>query len=179
MFMRVLFFIVFILLGKMVTSCVAFGCTNRMKKGSGISFHCFPHINPDLLNKWVCTVRRQKWLSNQNSFICSEHFIESDIPCWLGWNLWKHVHIKKRHCGKKEWHWSGQKNIHGIRISSKVTDNGWKKGQWNKYWWTAKKTFGKPYNSLHVLPYNFSFQSSSVYRKKCIQFVYSCCFSCV
>ena len=48
MFMRVLFFIVFILLGKiillgkMVTSCVAFGCTNGMKKGSGISFHHLP-----------------------------------------------------------------------------------------------------------------------------------------
>ena len=53
MFMRVLFFIVFILFGKMVTSCVAFGCTNRMKKGSGISFHRFPHKNPDLLHKWV------------------------------------------------------------------------------------------------------------------------------
>ena len=59
MFMRVLFFIVFILLSKMVTSCVAFGCTNRMKKGSGISFHCFPHKNPDLLHKWVQAVRRQ------------------------------------------------------------------------------------------------------------------------
>ena len=54
MFMRVLFFIVFILLGKMITSGVAFGCTNRMKKGSGISFHCLPS---DSSNPFVQKIR--------------------------------------------------------------------------------------------------------------------------
>ena len=47
-------FIVFILLGKMVTSCVAFGCTNRMKKGSGISFHRLPS---DSSNPFVLKIR--------------------------------------------------------------------------------------------------------------------------
>ena len=41
----------------MVTSCVAYGCTNRMKKGGNISFHRFRHNKPDLLQKWVQAVR--------------------------------------------------------------------------------------------------------------------------
>ena len=47
MFMRVLFFIVFILLGKMVTSCVAFGCTNRMKKGP--EYHSIAFLTKTLI----------------------------------------------------------------------------------------------------------------------------------
>ena len=35
----------------MVTSCVAYGCTNRMKKGGNISFHRFPHNKLDLLQE--------------------------------------------------------------------------------------------------------------------------------
>ena len=61
----------------MVTSCVAYGCTNRMKKGGNISFHRFPHNKPDLLQKWVQAVRRQNWYPNKNSLICSVHFTES------------------------------------------------------------------------------------------------------
>ena len=33
----------------MVTSCVAYGCTNRLKKGGNISFHRLTHKKPDLL----------------------------------------------------------------------------------------------------------------------------------
>ena len=61
----------------MVTSCVAVGCTNRVKAGSGISFHRFPHSRPELLHKWVRAVRRDKWTPNKHSYICSEHFHSS------------------------------------------------------------------------------------------------------
>ena len=61
----------------MVTSCVAYGCTNRMKKGGNLSFQRFPHNKPDLLHKWVQAVRRQNWYPNKNSLICSVHFTES------------------------------------------------------------------------------------------------------
>ena len=43
----------------MVTSCVAYGCTNQMKKGGNISFHRFPHSKPELLQKWVQAIRRK------------------------------------------------------------------------------------------------------------------------
>ena len=61
----------------MVTSCVAIGCTNLFKTGSGISFHRFPLSRPELLHKWVRAVRRDKWTPNKNSYICSEHFHSS------------------------------------------------------------------------------------------------------
>ena len=34
----------------MVTSCIAIGCTNHVKAGSGISFHRFPLSRPELLH---------------------------------------------------------------------------------------------------------------------------------
>ena len=61
----------------MVASCAAIGCTNRFKTGSGISFHQFPLTRPELLHKWVRTVRREKWTPDKYSYICSEHFHSS------------------------------------------------------------------------------------------------------
>ena len=61
----------------MVTSCVAYGCTNRMKKGGNISFHKFPHDKPKLLEKWVQTVRGRGWSPDKKSFDCSVYFTDS------------------------------------------------------------------------------------------------------
>ena len=61
----------------MVTSCIAIGCTNRVKAGSGISFHRFPLSRPELLHKWVRAVRRENWTPNKHSYICSDHFHSS------------------------------------------------------------------------------------------------------
>ena len=58
----------------MVTSCIAIGCTNHVKAGSGISFHRFPLSRPELLHKWVRAVRRENWTPNKHSYICSDHF---------------------------------------------------------------------------------------------------------
>ena len=61
----------------MVTSCIAIGCINRVKAGSGISFHRFPLSRPELLHKWVRAVRRENWTPNKHSYICSDHFHSS------------------------------------------------------------------------------------------------------
>ena len=58
----------------MVNSCVAIDCTNKVKAGSGISFHRFPLKKPELLQKWIQAVKRKDWVPNKYSYICSEHF---------------------------------------------------------------------------------------------------------
>ncbi|KAL3174896.1 hypothetical protein MRX96_010927 [Rhipicephalus microplus] len=42
----------------MVTSCVAYGCTNRLKKGCGLTFHLFPK-NAEVRSLWERAVRRE------------------------------------------------------------------------------------------------------------------------
>ena len=61
----------------MPTLCVAWGCTNRAKAASGISFHRFPFKNPELLQKWIQAIRRENWAPKQGSFICGSHFEDS------------------------------------------------------------------------------------------------------
>ena len=61
----------------MATSGIAIGSTNRVKAGSGISFHRFPLSRPELLHKWVQAVRRENWTLNKHSYICSDHFHSS------------------------------------------------------------------------------------------------------
>ena len=61
----------------MPITCVAWDCTNRMKKDSSISFHRFPHKNPQLLQKWIQAIRRENWQPTQYSYICSKHFDDS------------------------------------------------------------------------------------------------------
>ena len=60
----------------MVNYCVAVGCKNRTKKGSGISFFLFPHKDPQRLNQWVHAIRRKDWKPSVHSCICSDHFEE-------------------------------------------------------------------------------------------------------
>ncbi|KAI0220158.1 hypothetical protein LSAT2_028319 [Lamellibrachia satsuma] len=63
----------------MVTSCVAYNCTNRQKKGSSISFHRFPDVKkmPEHRAAWIQAIRRKDWTPTSNSFLCSEHFEEN------------------------------------------------------------------------------------------------------
>ncbi|KAH8035021.1 hypothetical protein HPB51_003862 [Rhipicephalus microplus] len=44
----------------MVSSCVAFGCTNRAKQKPGITFHLFPK-DKTLRDAWQRAVRRDGW----------------------------------------------------------------------------------------------------------------------
>ena len=70
-------FILFLTFINMPITCVAWDCTNRMKKDSGISFHRFPHKNPQLLQKWIQAIRRENWQPTQYIYICSKHFEDS------------------------------------------------------------------------------------------------------
>ena len=55
----------------MVTSCIAIGYTNRVKAGSGISFHRFPLSRPELLHKWVWAVRRDHTIGEECDHLSS------------------------------------------------------------------------------------------------------------
>ena len=57
-----------------VSSCIAYGCTNRSKSGSGWSFFRFTLKKPELLTKWVQAIHRKNWSPNNYSRICSDHF---------------------------------------------------------------------------------------------------------
>ena len=58
----------------MPTSCVAYGCTNKAKAGSGISFHRFPFSDPVQLEKWTKALCRKNWVPKSGSFLCGKHF---------------------------------------------------------------------------------------------------------
>ena len=46
----------------MVSSCAAFDCANRVKKGSGISLHRFPKKGSEFEKQWIRAVRRKNCL---------------------------------------------------------------------------------------------------------------------
>ena len=58
--------------------CVAWGCSNRSMKGSGLKFHRFPLKNMDLLKKWIVAMRREDFAPTSYSRICGEHFLPTD-----------------------------------------------------------------------------------------------------
>ena len=60
--------------------CATFGCANRGKKGSGISFHRFPKKGSELEKQWIRTVRRKNWSPSKTSCLHSEHF---DRSCFI------------------------------------------------------------------------------------------------
>ncbi|XP_075728916.1 uncharacterized protein LOC142771325 [Rhipicephalus microplus] len=51
----------------MVSSCVAFGCTNRAKQKPGITFHVFPK-DKTLRDAWQRAVRRDGWEPKMRTF---------------------------------------------------------------------------------------------------------------
>ncbi|XP_071042246.1 DNA transposase THAP9 isoform X3 [Parasteatoda tepidariorum] len=62
-----------------MTSCVAYGCTNRWtKKMTGITFHSFPK-DEKRKQLWIKAVRRVNWKPSSCSKLCNEHFSEDMI----------------------------------------------------------------------------------------------------
>ncbi|KAG0444503.1 hypothetical protein HPB47_013727, partial [Ixodes persulcatus] len=53
--------------------CAAVGCTNRYRRGCSVRFHHFP-ADPELSKQWVLAMRRDKFVPNKHSVLCSEHF---------------------------------------------------------------------------------------------------------
>ena len=65
---------------KMVSTCSAFGCLNRCKKNSGITFHKFPSIKRSALRKkWVMAMKRKGFRPGNDSKVCSDHFKSEDF----------------------------------------------------------------------------------------------------
>ncbi|CAB3991434.1 THAP domain-containing 6-like [Paramuricea clavata] len=82
------------------SQCCAFGCSKRRKFGEkstdrsnsegssdeesfskrkfARTFHYFPS-NPERKKQWIKNIRRDGWLPNNSSVICSDHFKESNI----------------------------------------------------------------------------------------------------
>lgn len=58
----------------MVKNCCTVGCSNVYRKGSGIKFYRFPS-DPEQKSKWIATVRRENWMPNEHTWICSQHFV--------------------------------------------------------------------------------------------------------
>ncbi|CAL1269962.1 unnamed protein product [Larinioides sclopetarius] len=57
----------------MVISCCAYGCTERYLKEGPITFHRFP--KDEIRRKlWEKQLRRENFISNNNTRICSKHF---------------------------------------------------------------------------------------------------------
>ena len=80
-FQDIKYFKYFFFYFSMVTSCEAYGCTNRWKTGSGHSFHRIPVNKPDLLTKWISAIRRDNWKPKKDMYICSDHFTpDSFLP---------------------------------------------------------------------------------------------------
>eukprot|EP00117_Sycon_ciliatum_P002170 scpid40809/ scgid7514/ THAP domain-containing protein 4 len=72
----------------MVKSCCAVGCSNRSKVGSVVSFYRFP-ADPVKRKKWTVAVRRDKWSPNQNTWLCSAHFVGGKKSDDLWRSLWR------------------------------------------------------------------------------------------
>ncbi|ESO88160.1 hypothetical protein LOTGIDRAFT_165901 [Lottia gigantea] len=67
----------------MVKTCCVYKCHNRFNveaKSRGISFFRFPK-NKRQRNAWIKAVNRKDWLPNNNTWICSEHFLDG----WHGY----------------------------------------------------------------------------------------------
>ena len=61
----------------MVHYCVVPGCHNSSVTHSHLSFHRLPLKNKALLKVWVHKIGRRNLSLNDNSRVCSEHFVKS------------------------------------------------------------------------------------------------------
>lgn len=58
--------------------CAAYGCVNssikQICREKKVGLHRFPLKNKDLLKKWVVNIKREGFVPNEHSVLCSEHF---------------------------------------------------------------------------------------------------------
>lgn len=65
-----------------MVKCAAFGCRSGYdgeEKQDGVSFHCVPWKDKELLAKWVHANPRRDWVPSQYSRLCSLHFNTDDF----------------------------------------------------------------------------------------------------
>ncbi|XP_049945393.1 THAP domain-containing protein 1-like isoform X1 [Schistocerca serialis cubense] len=71
----------------MVISCSAFKRTKRWSKESDLPFHRFPLKHPELLKKWITSVKRKDFKPTSCSFLCGNLFRQDDYVVSPG--TWK------------------------------------------------------------------------------------------
>ena len=69
-----------ILLGNMVYSCCAYGCTNRYGR-VGKRFFSFPKDKKQR-DKWIAAIKRENWTPTPHSKVCSDHFVSGNYACY-------------------------------------------------------------------------------------------------
>ena len=57
--------------------CIAWDAQTQWKKVQAYLFTDFHSHNPQMLEKWIQALRREKWHPNWHSYICSLHFEDS------------------------------------------------------------------------------------------------------
>ncbi|CAN7986212.1 unnamed protein product [Ixodes hexagonus] len=58
----------------MPQSCVAWGCSERARKGSAIGFYRFPAC-PNRRSVWTDAVKRKNWTPSDEDRLCGKHFL--------------------------------------------------------------------------------------------------------
>ncbi|CAN8019422.1 unnamed protein product [Ixodes persulcatus] len=58
----------------MPQSCVAWGCTERARKGSAIEFYRIPAC-PNRRSAWTDAVKRKNWTPSDEDRLCGKHFL--------------------------------------------------------------------------------------------------------
>lgn len=58
--------------------CAAYGCSNRQKKGCGLSFFSFPKESVRK-KTWTIFCRREDFVPTKNSRLCSVHFSKDQL----------------------------------------------------------------------------------------------------
>ena len=75
----------------MVTSCCAYGCSNRLGRPAGIVFYRFPAFPKTRRQKWIHTMREANWTPFKYTRLCGSHFVTGllcqivayDVILWL------------------------------------------------------------------------------------------------
>ena len=57
----------------------------------------FPLKNPNLLEKWICAMRREKWMPSKYSVLCENHFAFNDYNTRVDYDLEDGIHQTKKH----------------------------------------------------------------------------------
>ena len=87
----------------MVQKCSAFGCLNKSKKNSGITFHKFPSIQREALRKkWINAMKRRDFDPGHYSKVCSDHFSLEDFQPTIKVKVLKRDAIPKVVIGGKK-----------------------------------------------------------------------------
>ncbi|XP_056133917.1 THAP domain-containing protein 1-like [Lampris incognitus] len=99
--------------------CCAVGCNNSRQRNPRLQFHSVPK-ELDRRNKWLASIRRDRWQPTSNSILCCQHFTgrKNDNPMSPDYvpSLFAHTSAGQR-----------QKNIYANSMFEHTQQMKWKK----------------------------------------------------